>query len=121
MADADREAVIGAGDLIGLFTDDPSAARLIDYLVSAEAQALWVDRGGALSVNGRVTDYPNQVAQREAELLTGAEHFRFDASDHMPPDMNAAFWQAVLDFTADQSRLGEILEDLDRVRVAAYD
>jgi alpha-glucoside transport system substrate-binding protein len=121
MTDTDHGAVIGAGDLIGLFTDDPSAARLIDYLVSAEAQALWVEHGGALSVNRQVTEYPNEIAEREAVLLSGADHFRFDASDHMPPDMNAAFRQAVLDFTADQSRLNAILESLESVRAASYD
>ncbi len=31
--------------------------------------------------------------------------FRFDASDAMPEEMSRAFWQAVLEFTADQSRL----------------
>jgi hypothetical protein len=39
----------------------------------------------------------------------------------MPPELNAAFWQAVLDFTADQSRLGEILETLESVRAVTYD
>jgi alpha-glucoside transport system substrate-binding protein len=117
----DHGAIIGAGDLFGLFTHDPSAAQLLDYLISAEAQQIWVEHGGVLSVNGRVTDYPNEIAQREAELLSGAEHFRFDASDHMPPEVNAAFWQAVLDFTADQSRLGEILETLESVRAVTYD
>jgi alpha-glucoside transport system substrate-binding protein len=121
MSEDDHGAVIGAGDLIGLFTDDPSAAQLIDYLVSDEAQQLWVEAGGALSVNRRVTDYPNEVVEREAELLSGADHFRFDASDHMPPDMNAAFWRAILDFTADQSRLDEILDQLETVRATAYD
>ena len=121
MTGTEHGAVIGAGDLIGLFTDDPSAARLIDYLVSAEAQQLWVEHGGALSVNASVTEYPNEVAQREAELLSQAEHFRFDASDHMPPDMNAAFRQAVLDFTADQSRLGDILGSLEARRASAHE
>jgi alpha-glucoside transport system substrate-binding protein len=117
----DHGAIIGAGDLFGLFTDDPSAAQLLDYLISAEAQQIWVEHGGVLSVNRRVTEYPNQVAQREAELLSSAAHFRFDASDHMPPELNAAFWQAVLDFTTDQSRLGDILETLESVRVATGD
>ena len=93
----------------------------VDEARVAEAQQIWVEHGGVLSVNGRVTEYPNEVAQREAELLSGAEHFRFDASDHMPPELNAAFWQAVLDFTADQSRLGEILETLESIRAVTYD
>ena len=113
--------VIGAGDLIGLFTDEPAAAELVRYLVTAEAQQIWVSSGGALSVNQQVTEYPNEIVLREAGILSGAEHFRFDASDLMPTTMNEAFWQAVLDFTRDQDRLPQILERLEEVRVAAYD
>lgn len=112
--------VIGAGDLIGLFTDDPSAGELVRYLVSAEAQQRWVSSGGALSVNQQVTQYPNELVAREAALLSGASHFRFDGSDLMPTAMNEAFWRTVLDFTADQRRLSELLSALDLVREASY-
>ena len=96
------------------------AAALMAYLLSPDAQQRWVSGGGALSVDRRVLDYPNDVAAREAALLGAAEHFRFDGSDLMPPAMNAAFWQAILDFTKDQSRLGGILDHLDAVRATAY-
>jgi alpha-glucoside transport system substrate-binding protein len=107
-------AVIGAGDLFGMLTDTPAARELMRYLVSAEAQELLVASGGALSVDQRVDAYPNDLVRREAELLTGATSFRFDASDLMPPAVNTAFWRGVLDFTRDPSRLSEILERLDR-------
>ena len=35
--------------------------------------------------------------------------------------MNRAFWQAVLDFTADQSQLDAILARLDKVQASAYE
>jgi hypothetical protein len=34
----------------------------------------------------------------------------------MPAAMNEAFWQAILDFTADQGRLDQILDRLEHVR-----
>ena len=34
--------------------------------------------------------------------------------------MNEAFWQAILDFTADESRLDQILAQLDAVQAVAY-
>jgi alpha-glucoside transport system substrate-binding protein len=108
-------SVIGAGDLFGMLTETSSSRELMRYLVSVEAQERLVAGGGALSVDQRVDTYPNEIVHREADLLTSARHFRFDASDRMPPDLNAAFWQAVIDYTADQSRLTEILADLDRV------
>jgi alpha-glucoside transport system substrate-binding protein len=113
-------SLIVAGDLFGMLNDTPAARALIQYLVTAEAQSIWVERGGALSGNFNVHSYPNAIAQREAALLAGARIPRFDASDSMPDDMSAAFWQAVLDFTADQSRLDTILEQLEAVRRDAY-
>lgn len=109
-------AVIGGGDLFGMFTDNPAAAELMRYLVSVEAQEILVSRGGALSVDQRVDAYPNDVVRREAAMLTSADHFRFDASDMMPAAANAAFWKAVLDFTRDQSQLDAILQRLDGIR-----
>jgi alpha-glucoside transport system substrate-binding protein len=112
--------VIGAGDLFGLLTESPAAAELMRYLVSDEAQTLWVAQGGTLSVNAGVRDYPDPVSRRAAALLSGASAFRFDASDLMPPALNAAFWRAILDYIADRGRLDEILAGLDALRVDAY-
>jgi alpha-glucoside transport system substrate-binding protein len=114
------DSLIAAGDLVGMFNDTPSARALVQYLVSAEAQSLWVARGGALSGNFNVGTYPSDIAAREAALLTGRTILRFDASDSMPDAMGQAFWQAVLDVTATPSRLDVILEGLDSVRTAAY-
>ena len=121
MGRATAGEVIGAGDLLGLLTDRPDAAALMDYLVGAEAQQTLVGRGGALSVNRRVSTYPNEVAAREAGLLSAASHFRFDGSDLMPAPLNTAFRHAVLDFTRDQSLLPRILAGLERIRISTYD
>jgi alpha-glucoside transport system substrate-binding protein len=115
-----HNTVIGAGDLFGLFTDSSAARQLLEYLVSTEGQQRLVAGGGALSVNKLVEEYPNELVAREAAVLSGAAHFRFDGSDLMPAEMNEAFWQAVLDFTADQSRLDSILDRLDEVQDHAY-
>lgn len=113
-------ALIGAGDLFALSNDTPGGRDLIRYLVSPQAQQLLVQHGGALSGNLLVTDYPNDLARRQAELLRTAKILRFDASDSMPDVMNEAFWQAILDFTADESQLDRILAQLDAVQAVAY-
>jgi alpha-glucoside transport system substrate-binding protein len=79
-----------------------------------------VANGGALSGNLTVTEYPDDITRRQAELLATATHFRFDASDSMPDEMNEAFWQAVLDYAAEPSRLDAILAHLDEVQATAY-
>jgi alpha-glucoside transport system substrate-binding protein len=115
-----ENALIGAGDLFALLKDTPGGRDLIRYLVTGEAQSIWVRRGGALSGNMTVTGYPNSVARREAQLLASASVFRFDASDIMPDAMNTAFWQAILDFTAAPAQLDSILTKLDAVQASSY-
>ncbi|MGH2378252.1 MAG: ABC transporter substrate-binding protein [Candidatus Limnocylindria bacterium] len=111
-----------AGDLFGMFNDTPQARELMKWLTTAEAQQIWVERGGALSPNKNVDPaaYPDEISREIGELLTNAEIARFDASDLMPAQMNAAFWEAVLDYVQDPSRLDAILADLDRVQAEAY-
>jgi alpha-glucoside transport system substrate-binding protein len=115
-----RGALIGAGDLIALLRDTPGGRQLISYLMSTEAQSILVGDGGALSGNLLLEDYPSASLRQQAKLLAEAKIFRFDASDAMPDEMNRAFWRAILDFTADQSRLDAILAELDRVQAEAY-
>ena len=55
-------AVEGAGDLFGMFHDTDAAKSLMKYLVTAEAQDIWVARGGALSPNKNATSYPDQIS-----------------------------------------------------------
>jgi len=116
MNDQYAGAVTGAGDLFGMFNDTPQARALMQYLVTAEAQQIWVDRGGALSGNLEVTTYPDDVSSASAAALREANIFRFDGSDLMPEAMNAAFWQAMVDYTQNPGQLDAILERLDGVR-----
>jgi len=109
-------AVIGAGDLFGLLTDSGPARELLAYLVSPDAQSRWVASGGSLSVHAKVSGYPDAVAARAAAMLVQAKQFRFDASDLMAAELNAAFWQGVLDYTEEPSQLSSILENLDAIR-----
>ena len=88
-------AVEGAGDLFGMFHDTAAAKSLMKYLVTAEAQDIWVKIGGALSANKNATSYPDDISKRSAELLPNAKIFAFDASDLMPTAMNEAFWTAI--------------------------
>ena len=113
-------AVEGAGDLFGMFNDTPQARALIKYLVTPEAQAIWVGRGGALSANSKVTNYPDDVSKRSAAIIAGAKIFRFDASDSMPAAMNSAFEAALLDFTKNPTKIDSILSGLDQVQTSAY-
>lgn len=122
MNEGDPTSVEIAGDLFGMFNDTPQARALVNYLVTPEAQAIWVERGGAISPNQDVPLelYPDPIAAQSADLLTSAEVVRFDASDLMPEAMNNAFWQGILEFIQNPEGLDDILGNLDRVQQDAY-
>jgi alpha-glucoside transport system substrate-binding protein len=113
-------AVEGSGDLFGMFHNTPQSAALMQYLVTPQAQQIWVDIGGALSSNKLVTKYPDDISQRSAELMLNSKIFVFDASDNMPTDMNAAFWADILNYVKTPSSLDSILSHLDSVQASSY-
>ena len=115
-------AVEGAGDQFGMFNDTPQARALMQYLATAEAQEIWIARGGKLSSNRAVSldVYPDDISRKSAEILANAEIVRFDASDLMPSELNAAFWTGVLDYVRDPGSLDSILADLDQTAEDAF-
>ncbi len=113
-------AVEGSGDLFGMFNDTPQAKSLIAYLSTAQAQSIWVGRGGALSANKSVTNYPSEILKKAAGDLAAAKIFRFDASDNMPQAMNDAFFKGIVTYTKDPSTLDTVLTNLDAAQTAAY-
>ena len=115
-------AHVGAADAWSMFRDTPQARELLRYLVTPEAQAVWVKIGGKLSPNKRVNlnDYPDQLSKDVAQVLVNTKIFKYDAGDLMPTDMKNAYWSAILQFIQDQSKLDSILANLDKVQSTAY-
>ncbi len=113
-------AVEGAGDLFGMFHDTPAAKSLMKYLVTPQAQDIWVKIGGALSANKNANDYPDDISKRSAAILANAKIFVFDASDSMPSAMNDAFWQAMVALTNGTKSVDQVLSDLDSAQKDAY-
>ncbi len=108
-------AIAGGADLVVMFRDTPGARSLMDYLASADAQQIWVGRGGFTSTNSNVSPsvYPDPIAARIAEQLTSASVFRFDADDIWGGALQQAFWKGILDYVQDPSRLDAILAEID--------
>jgi alpha-glucoside transport system substrate-binding protein len=115
-----KGALTGGGDLFGLFSDKAAAKDLLKYLVTAEAQSIWASRGGFVSANTKVTDYPDDLGKRSGEAITNATVFRFDGGDLMPGTMKAAFFKAMVDYTENPANLDSILASLDEVQKTAY-
>ena len=112
--------VEGFFDSFVMYNDTPQARALMEYMVSDEAQQVWVDEGGTLAASKNITEYPDVLGQNAAEILQGADNILLTAGDYMPADMQRAFWKSLLDFTNDQSQLDSILANLDQVQAASY-
>jgi len=115
-------AHVVAGDSFSMFKDTPQARKLIQYLTTAQAQDIWVKRGGKLAVNKQVplTDYPDVLSKESAQIIVNTQIAKYDATDNMPADMRSAAWKALLDFVSNQSKLDSILANLDKVQATAY-
>jgi alpha-glucoside transport system substrate-binding protein len=115
-------AHVVAGDAWSMFNNTPQAKQMIQYLTTAEAQSIWVKRGGKISPNKQVSvnDYPDALSKSTASILVATAIGKYDAGDLMPADMKNAYWGAVLKFAANQNQLDSILASLDAVQAKAY-
>jgi len=111
-----------AADLFVAFRPTPEVKEFMNYLASAEAQSFWAAGTGGLGTNKNValTFYPDALTKRAASLLNNTEIVVFDASDMMKPEMNNAFWSAIVSYINNPSSLDAILANLEKVRKDAY-
>ncbi len=78
-----------------------------------EAATTWAETGAIVSPNKAVDTgvYPNELAKKEAEQLTGAETFVFDGSDLLPGGLGED-WPAVLqNAIREPESVDQLLED----------
>jgi alpha-glucoside transport system substrate-binding protein len=112
--------VMGFSDSLVMYNDTPQAQALLKYLVSAQAEGIWVTQGSALAARTDVTNYTDPISKAAADVAAGAKNILLTPGDQMPAAMGQAYWKSVLDFTNDQSKLDSILQHLDEVQSTAY-
>jgi alpha-glucoside transport system substrate-binding protein len=115
-------AHVVAGDTFSIFKDTPQARKLIQYLTTADAQAIWVKAGGKLAVNKQVPldAYPDPLSKESAQLIVTTQIAKYDATDNMPADMKAAAWADLVKYIQNQGQLDTLLAHLDSVQATAY-
>lgn len=90
-----QSAVIGGGDLFGVFKGkvDQDVAKVAAFLASPEVLKYQVATGD-LSPHATfdLSLYPNELSRTIGEALANAAVFGFDASDQMPAEVNQQFW-----------------------------
>jgi alpha-glucoside transport system substrate-binding protein len=115
-------AVTGGADVVVAMQNTTAVQALVKYLGTAQAQEIWVRRGGFTAVNKSVSlsAYPDNVAQKSAQQLTSASIYRFGADDLMPPTVESAFWAAVVSYIKTPGDLDSILSTVESTAVQAY-
>jgi alpha-glucoside transport system substrate-binding protein len=113
----DGNPVLGGGDLAALFNgEDDDSKEVLDWLTSDEFGAEWAQTGGWLSPHATfdASNYPNETTKRIAEIASGADVFRFDASDLMPAEVGAGtFWTGMVDWTTGRKSTEEVTADIE--------
>ncbi|MFF5408299.1 ABC transporter substrate-binding protein [Streptomyces misionensis] len=87
-----------------------AAMKLLEYLGSPEAAAVWAGEGGFLSPNKKLSlsSYPDDVTKATAKsLIEAGDSVRFDMSDQAPAAFGgtkgAGEWKVLQDFLRDPS------------------
>jgi len=113
---------LGAADMFVMFNDTPDARAFLEYIVSPEAQEIWVHELGKLSANKRVNPdvYPDDLTRNAAEILVNASTFRFDGSDLMPAAVGSgSFWTEILNYVSGVP-LKRVLMTIETTALDAY-
>ena len=69
--DDSPDSVVGGGDLVVMFKDNPVAKAFIEYLTTPEASEIWAERGGFSSPNKKVDKsvYPDPIQETTAGAI----------------------------------------------------
>jgi alpha-glucoside transport system substrate-binding protein len=118
-------SVVGGGDMVVMFKDNPAARAFVEYLATPEAAELWVQRGGS-SPNRNVDEnaYPDAITRSTATALAEAETFRFDLSDLQPSAFGGTVGQGLFklfqDFLANPDDVDGIAEKMEAEAAKAF-
>ena len=120
--DSSPDTVVGGGDALVMFKDNPAARAMIEYLATPEAAEIWVKLGGFSSPNKGVDPnaYPDEILRETATALAEAETFRFDLSDLLPSAFGGDQMFTILqDFVRNPDDVDGIAQRLERAHSAA--
>lgn len=119
-------SVVGGGDMVVTFVDDPATQAFVKYLATPQAAEIWAKIGGFSSPNKNLDPavYPDSISKETASALAQAEVFRFDMSDLAPPAFGGTVgqgeWKILQDFLKNPSNIKGTQQALQKAAVKAY-
>jgi len=123
---ATKASVMGGGDVVVMFKDNPAARALISYLATPQAATIWAKRGGFSSPNKNVKPgaYSDALTRKTATGLAQASLFRFDLSDLQPAAFGSTagqgMWKLFQDFVETPTDVNGIAAKLEASAAKAY-
>ena len=124
--DESPASVVGGGDLVVMFKDNPVAKAFVEYLTTPEASEIWAKRGGFSSPNKKVSKsvYPDPIQETTAGAIGEAEIFRFDLSDLQPSAFGGTVGQGLFkqfqDFLENPQDIDGITKQMEASAAKAY-
>ena len=119
-------AVVGGGDFVVMFKDNPVARAFVEYLATPEAAEIWAARGGFSSANKQLDPsvYPDEITRTTAAAIAEADSFRFDLSDLQPSAFGATegqgLWKLFQDFVANPDDIDGTAQKMEDAAAAAF-
>jgi alpha-glucoside transport system substrate-binding protein len=106
--------VTGGANIAYAFNNDETTCSFLTALAGADAQEIWVKRGGFTSLNSNVdlSAYPDEIARKAAQQLLDAEVFRFDLDDAIGGATQTAIFAGVTGYLQDPGSLDSILQQI---------
>jgi len=110
--------VTGGANIAYAFNANPGTCSFLSYLAGADAQSVWVKRGGFTSVNKKVgqDSYPDPVSKKLAQQLTTAKTFRFDLDDAIGGAVQTAEFKGIIQYLQQPNTLSQILQSIQATR-----
>ncbi len=109
--------VLGGGEVVGQFSDEPQVQSVALYLASADYANLRVKTCNCVMANTKVdpANIENPINALSTEILADpASVFRFDASDLMPGSVGAgSFWKGMVEWVNGKST-AEVTADIQK-------
>ncbi len=119
-------SVMGAGNLVITFRDNPAIEAFVKYLATPAAALPWIKAGGFVSANKKValTAYTDPILKKAASDLTHASTFKFDMSDQQPVAFGGTTgqgeWKIFQDFLKNPSDINGTASALESAAAKAY-
>ena len=119
-------SVVGGGDLVVMFKDDPVAKAFMEFLTTPEAAEIRAKSGGFSSANKNVDEsaYPDPIQRQTASDLASAETFRFDLSDLQPSEFGGTVGQGLFklfqDFLKNPQDVDGITKQMEAAAAKAF-